>query len=321
MKRMADAGCIYTLGFQPGTVIRGNHLHNVQRHPQIQWPASPNNGMFHDEGSKGFHLENNVIYKTQGTAVRFNQCSRQQHTWKDNLEGGITPTVPGKIGAALDCDGYSSYIEVPHAPALNPAQFTVEAWVNVPAYPRGSDPRRWIFSKNGNEGTPGHFSLLINATAVHAYLNIGGADGNQQAYSPAGVLKLNQWQHLAMTYDGIELRVYVDGVQVASKRVDKPRTPGRGPLAIGRRDDYMRYYQGAVDDVRLYSRALTAEELKAHFERPAGVADPKKEKALVGYWSFDGLPDPRRTLPWAAKVIEKAGLEPQYRARLLAPLP
>ena len=85
MNRLCDGGCIYTLGFQPGTVIRGNHLHDVHRSRYAQ--GAPNNGMFIDEGSKGFLFEANVIYSTAAEHVRFNQCSRDWHTWRDNHFG------------------------------------------------------------------------------------------------------------------------------------------------------------------------------------------------------------------------------------------
>ena len=85
INRLCDGGCIYTLGFQPGTVIRGNHLHDAHRSRYAQ--GAPNNGMFIDEGSKGFLFERNVIYNTAAELVRFNQCSRDWHTWRDNHFG------------------------------------------------------------------------------------------------------------------------------------------------------------------------------------------------------------------------------------------
>ena len=85
MNRLCDGGCIYTLGFQPGTTIRGNHLHAARRSQYAQ--GAPNNGMFIDEGSKGFLFEQNVIYDTAAELVRFNQCQRDWHTWKDNHFG------------------------------------------------------------------------------------------------------------------------------------------------------------------------------------------------------------------------------------------
>ena len=79
MNRLCDGGCIYTLGFQPGTVIRGNHLHDVHRSPFAR--VAPNNGMFIDEGSKGFLWKRNAIFRTAAEAVRFNACDRDWHTW------------------------------------------------------------------------------------------------------------------------------------------------------------------------------------------------------------------------------------------------
>ncbi len=85
MNRLCDGGCIYTLGFQPGTVFRGNHLHDSRRSRYAQ--GAPNNGMFIDEGSKGFLFEQNVIYDTAAELVRFNQCQREWHSWQDNHFG------------------------------------------------------------------------------------------------------------------------------------------------------------------------------------------------------------------------------------------
>ena len=85
MNRLCDGGCIYTLGFQPGTAITGNHLHGVHRSLMAQ--GAPNNGIFIDQGSKGYVFERNVIYNTAAQTIRFNQCQREWHTWKDNYIG------------------------------------------------------------------------------------------------------------------------------------------------------------------------------------------------------------------------------------------
>jgi hypothetical protein len=87
MKTLADGGGFYTLGFQPGTVFRGNLIHDVHRSAYAQGGA-PNNGFFIDQGSKGFLFESNVVHKTSGESVRFNQCEREWHTWKGNAFDG-----------------------------------------------------------------------------------------------------------------------------------------------------------------------------------------------------------------------------------------
>lgn len=97
MKMLADGGCLYTLGLQPGAVILGNVFHTVHR-SAFAHGGAPNNGIFFDQGSKGFHVEGNMIYETSGEPIRFNQCGPESMTWKDNQFGvGQAPqTFAGK---------------------------------------------------------------------------------------------------------------------------------------------------------------------------------------------------------------------------------
>lgn len=83
MQLLADGGGIYTLGFQPGTALRGNHIHDVARSPFAHGGA-PNNGFFLDEGSKGFLIESNIVHGAHGGAVRHNQNRPEWHTWIGN---------------------------------------------------------------------------------------------------------------------------------------------------------------------------------------------------------------------------------------------
>jgi len=98
MKTLADGGGIYTLGFQPGTILRGNLIHDVHRSAYAHGGA-PNNGFFIDEGSTGFRFESNVVHQTAGTSVRFNQCQREWHTWHGNAFDGDA-TAAGIAAAA-----------------------------------------------------------------------------------------------------------------------------------------------------------------------------------------------------------------------------
>jgi len=98
MKKLADGGAIYTLGLQPGTVLRGNLLHTVHRSAYAHGGA-PNNGIFFDQGSKGYLVEGNIIYDTSGDAVRFNQTGTENLTWKDN-HFGVAPDNPAFPKAA-----------------------------------------------------------------------------------------------------------------------------------------------------------------------------------------------------------------------------
>jgi hypothetical protein len=81
------------LGLQPGTVLRGNLIHDVYRRACAQ--GAPNNGFFVDEGSSGFLFESNVVYKTSGESVRFNQNSRTSHKWTVNFFGDTDAKAEG----------------------------------------------------------------------------------------------------------------------------------------------------------------------------------------------------------------------------------
>lgn len=83
MMKIADGGGIYTLGLQPGTILRGNHIYNVHRASYAHGGA-PNNGIFFDEGSMDFLVEDNVIHSTSGKAIRFNENKKEWHTWRNN---------------------------------------------------------------------------------------------------------------------------------------------------------------------------------------------------------------------------------------------
>ncbi|NLX13170.1 MAG: right-handed parallel beta-helix repeat-containing protein [Phycisphaerales bacterium] len=86
MQMLADGGAIYTLGLQPGTVLRGNLLHTVHRSAYAHGGA-PNNGVFFDEGSTGCLVEDNIIYDTSGEPIRFHKTQRENLEWGENSFG------------------------------------------------------------------------------------------------------------------------------------------------------------------------------------------------------------------------------------------
>jgi hypothetical protein len=85
MQLVGDGGGIYSLGWIPGTVISENLIHAIRRNPHCI--GAPNNGIFFDQGSKGFLIKDNVIFDTAADPVRFNQCKREWHEWEGNTLG------------------------------------------------------------------------------------------------------------------------------------------------------------------------------------------------------------------------------------------
>jgi hypothetical protein len=82
MKTLVDGGGIYTLGAQPGTVVRGNRIHDLKRGPWAE-RGGPIYGLYLDQGSKGFRIEDNVI-RNVPRPLRLNRCKKAWHTWQNN---------------------------------------------------------------------------------------------------------------------------------------------------------------------------------------------------------------------------------------------
>ena len=162
----------------------------------------------------------------------------------------------------------SNFAEVQNTGVVDPQQITVSTWFSIPSYPAdGADCRHWLVGKGGNEQTEGHYGLVINgcsagASQVGTYFDIGGGALNSYAvWSSTGVISLNTWYHLAATYDNSILKLYLNGTLVGSLTINKARTSSPSNLVFGRRPDAWRNTVASLDDVRIYSRALSAAEI------------------------------------------------------------
>jgi hydrogenase maturation factor HypE len=81
-------------------------------------------------------------------------------------------------------------------------------------------------------------------------------------------LGLSAWTHLAATYDGATLRLYVNGTQVAAKALTGSLAAGTQPLRIGGNGVWGEWFAGQLDEIRVYDRALTAAEVTSDMGRP-----------------------------------------------------
>ena len=205
----------------------------------------------------------------------------------------------GKVGAGFLATG-RNHLEIPSAQELEPAELTVEAWVRASEFPKEGDRRRWLVAKNGNEWIEGHYALMLDGDRPGAYLNVGGGKENVFAvWSSKENLKRREWHHLAMTYDGATLRLFVDGKAAGETEINRRRVAGAGPLVLGRRPDGFVNFKGQLDEARVHRHALTATEIEKRFHPGAAVND-----AVVATWEFNDLSEADRGAIVAAEVRE-----------------
>jgi hypothetical protein len=161
--------------------------------------------------------------------------------------------VPGKTGTALRFDGIDDYVDCGTDSLLNPAEMTVTLWV-CPETRYAMT--RSLVAKVGSGFNDGDYSVQLGLMG-----EVNGWFGNgdtRVVVSGARNVADGEWTHLALTRDGSEMALYMDGGNRTS--VSYSVAPGNGgyPLRIGGPSPY----QGTIDDVRLYDRALSPVEIE-----------------------------------------------------------
>ncbi|MFN0089594.1 MAG: LamG-like jellyroll fold domain-containing protein [Acidimicrobiales bacterium] len=173
---------------------------------------------------------------------------------------GAAWSSAGRYGGALSFNGASSRVTMPDAAALDLTTLTVSAWVR----PTTTSGWRTVILKEAAGGLSYGLYASGGTTRPSGWLSIGGADRSVTSSTAAST---NAWRHLALTYDGVTMRIYLDGVQVGARAQTGAPAGAAGPLQIGGNTVWGEWYSGLVDDVRVYNRALSAAELAADMAR------------------------------------------------------
>jgi hypothetical protein len=178
----------------------------------------------------------------------------QSGTGNNGTLAGATWTTSGKFGYALSFNGTSARVTVPDSASLDlTTGMTLMAWIS----PAASTNWRTVMLKETSND-------LAYALYASSDTNRPGAwitTSSTQSVAGTSQLAVNTWAHLAATYDGATLRVYVNGAQVGSKAVTQSMLVSTGPLQIGGNAVWGEYFSGLIDDVRVYNRALTSAEI------------------------------------------------------------
>jgi chitodextrinase len=190
------------------------------------------------------------------------------------IAGAVWSTA-GRFGNALSFNGTNAVITVKDSASLDlTAGVTMEAWVN----PTALGGWRSLLCKP--LGTSGLCYVLQGSSSSGSVPSLG------LSVSPANLLgtnalPLNIWSHLAATYDGVTMRLYVNGTQVATKVQSGAIATSADPLTIGG-DSSGEDFAGLVDEVRVYNRALIAAEIQADMNNPvnAGAQKPPAPTGL-----------------------------------------
>ena len=201
--------------------------------------------------------------ETSGSTVSDNSGNNNTGTISN-----ATRTTAGRFGGALTFNGSNAWVTVNNSASLSiTGMVTIEAWIRPTSTMTGW--RTVLIKESSNNGS---YYLYGNATGNVPAAEVG-VNGEQIVYG-VSTIPANTWTHLAMTYDGGQERIFVNGTQIASRAQTGAITTSSSPMRIGGNSIWGEYFSGQIDEVRVYSKALTAAQIQTDMNTALGTSTP-----------------------------------------------
>ena len=183
----------------------------------------------------------------------------------------------GRFGNALTFDGVDDYVAVANEASFDiTAQVTVESWVKLSATQTAST--MWSIAAKGYDGIFPYALIHTNNTGIDGAkygFAFGGVTGGiwklAGSTNSGSLAAVGQWYYVVGTYDGAKFNIYVDGAFVASSD-NTTIALNNVPVSIGafyENGPPKYFFNGAIDEVRIYNRALSADEIAARYNNNA----------------------------------------------------
>jgi len=189
--------------------------------------------------------------------------------------GGTSNFVDGKIGRSLDLDGVNDYVSIADfSDFTGLAAFSLESWAR---FDEGSDftPNAHLIMQLTNSGaSTRNVFYLARATDNKVMFSTVNDAGTFTDNFGDDVLNNNRWYHIVVTWDSTTKKIYVNGALDKSFPWEESLIETDGPLNIGADKDIGElndFMDGDLDEVAIYNRALTLEEIEGHYNSGMGL--------------------------------------------------
>jgi len=179
------------------------------------------------------------------------------------------------FGNGLVLDGYGDYVQIPDSQDFRMNSFTMEAWIK----PASFGGIRTIMGKVSQSKD---FALVLNGDKISILVYSGG----RKYISASEAAVADQWYHVASVYDADsgKLQLYIDGNLIAEGDYT-PDTSNTDPLRIGSSYCCGEYFNGMIDDIRIWNVARTQTEINSGKDSELTGTEP----GLIAYWKCNGI--------------------------------
>jgi hypothetical protein len=172
------------------------------------------------------------------------------------FQGNPQWVADGRLGGAVQFNGTTDYLAAPDSDSLDIKgdRLTLAAWVKGNSWATSH-----IIRKIPDTGTGSIYFIRVQANVLRGDLATAAGTVVVQGVTP---VRAQEWIHVALVYDGAEGRIYLNGAVDGRINLSGKIAESNNELRLGRGEP-AGYLNGSVDDVRIYNRALTVDEIKA----------------------------------------------------------
>jgi hypothetical protein len=185
------------------------------------------------------------------------------------LVNGPAWTV-GRVDGALSFDGVDDYVNCGNSWVLNPLDsISITAWI-YPNVLTADNHQAIVMRELGPYQNYAFWVSSREGTGDNLEFNVGTGSDNIH-YIARGAISAGKWQHVAVAMGDGQVSLYVDGVEKLNVDSNSAMWQGDAPFVIGGRirDGYSDWFNGLIDDVRVYDRALSQDEIRVIIPEPA----------------------------------------------------
>ncbi len=184
---------------------------------------------------------------------------------------GIYNDAPTSAGYAIALDGSNDFVNIPDNDNLDmTTNYTIEAWIKPESF-------GWLKGIVSKYQTSGAYGYLLRLTNTSPYTGLCF----DEMYTKTGILEKGKWYHVAAVNDNGVRHLYLNGIEQALSGSALSVKANSNSVKIG--CDYNnRYFDGNIDEVRIWNKALTKEEIQGQYSPLIG-----NEENLVVYFRFD----------------------------------
>jgi hypothetical protein len=188
--------------------------------------------------------------------------------------------VAGKAGSALEFNGAGDYVEVKDATSKSPFALTsmsMSAWIKPTAYPAAA-PIYVAGIVGKGYYSESAYGLRLQSDGRLQYRVYGpfGTGGQIGAFGYIGSkeyqVSLNQWHYVVATYDGSNVKIYLNGRLDSVYKENRLPEINKQSIFIGSTYAKGRYFKGIIDEVKIYKGALTDAEVEEEYKKGGGTA-------------------------------------------------